>query len=88
MMIPKGKVRVKVGDNPMDGKVESIEYLTMGYKAAPGENRKRVLHIFPGMDGKNLGSAVSTVDYSRGEFLSEYALLTTKVNQFVLQYKQ
>ena len=84
VMVPRGKNNVRTGSQ--DGKPESIEYLTYGYKSGGGEDRRRVVKLFGGMTGKNLGQPpVTTYDVDKGEILAEYALITTKLNQFVLQ---
>jgi len=58
--------------------------LMLAYKNYNGENRRRVFGIQPGMTGRNAnGSVVSEYDADAGEFLSEFALIATKVNQMI-----
>ena len=61
-----------------------IANLMLGYKSYNGENRKRVFGLQTGMTGRNPnGSLVSRWDADAGEFLSEFALIATKVNQMI-----
>lgn len=58
--------------------------LTLAYKNYNGENRRRVFGVQNGMTGRHPnGSLVSSWDADAGEFLSEFALIATKVNQMI-----
>lgn len=58
--------------------------LTLGYKNYNGENRRRVFGVQNGMTGRHPnGTLVSSWDADAGEFLSEFALIATKVNQMI-----
>lgn len=58
--------------------------LTLGFKNYNGENRRRVFGYVNGMTGRNQQGQLSTRwDYDAGEFLSEFALIATKVNQMI-----
>jgi len=65
----------------------TLKNLTLGYKNYNGEDRTRIVKLLPGVasigDG-NSGLAVDTYDDSRGEILSEFMVIFTKVNQAIL----
>lgn len=61
-----------------------LSNLTLAYKNYNGENRTRVYGVQNGMSGRHPnGSLVSQWDADAGEFLSEFALVATKVNQMI-----
>lgn len=64
--------------------VVELSNLTLGYKNYNGENRRRVFGYVTGMTGRQQGAQLSTrFDADGGEFLSEFALIATKVNQMI-----
>jgi len=61
-----------------------LSNLTLGYKNYNGENRRRVFGYVTGMTGRQQNAQLSTrFDADGGEFLSEFALIATKVNQMI-----
>ena len=70
--------------NVNGGDTLELANLTLGYKNYNGEDRTRVFGVINGMTGRHPnGSFVSEWDVDKGEFLSEFMLIATKVNQMI-----
>ncbi len=69
-------------ESPATSKIKNF---TLGYKNYNGEDRTRVVKLLPSVGAFNSGQiAVDTWDDSRGELLSEFMVIMTKVNQMIL----
>jgi len=78
-------VDVTIKGSIEDPGTSKIKNLTLGYKNYNGEDRTRVVKLLPSVGAFNSGQiAVDTWDDSRGEILSEFMLIFTKVNQCIL----
>lgn len=82
-IIPDVDVTIKGSiEAPATSKIKNF---TLGYKNYNGEDRTRVVKLLPSVGAFNAGNiAVDTYDDSRGELLSEFMVIMTKVNQMIL----
>lgn len=76
-------IDVTVRGSMEDPATVKIKSLTLGFKNYNGENRTRVIKDLPSMAGPG-SIAIDSFDDSRGSMLTEYCLISNKINQHIL----